>query len=305
MSIDISKTSYHAAISHGVTLIENGPDTLAEVEKDFLEVALAWVWDTSVSIDLAKLYTVNEYTRELIVTLIAGRVKFETLNQHHHASSLEKIWRNVTQTINLKNPPGKYFKIEELDSFTPLDNQLSASFINNLSGIIKMRLKNLEEGRTLNHGMPYTQEERDELTKRINNGQSIDELSEVFQRSRLSIMKRLEELDLLPSSAIPDTSHINETISVEESVQCESCGEEIPAGRLQAVPNTRYCVNCKDEDESGLERGTVFPPVPQGMRKNCPRCDQGIVVVYQNKTDLNFFLGCSRFPNCHWASDLK
>ena len=91
MSIDISETSYHAAISHGVTLSESGPDTLAEVEKDFLEVALAWVWDTSVSIDLAKLYTVNEYTRELVVTLIAGRVKFETLNQHHHASSLEKI----------------------------------------------------------------------------------------------------------------------------------------------------------------------------------------------------------------------
>ena len=235
MSIDISEISYHAAISHGVTLIESGPDTLAEVEKDFLEVALAWVWDTSVSIDLAKLYTVNEYTRELIVTLIAGRVKFETLN----------------------------------------------------------------------HGMPYTQEERDELTKRINNGQSIDELSEVFQRSRLSIMKRLEELDLLPSPAIPETSHINETTSVEESIQCESCGEKIPAGRLLAVPNTRYCVNCKDEDEIGLERGTVFPPVPQGMRGSCPRCDQGIVVVYQNKTELNFFLGCSRFPNCHWASDLK
>ena len=68
-----------------------------------------------------------------------------------------------------------------------------------------MRLKNLEEGKTFrNHGMPYTPEERDELTKRINNGQSTDELSEVFQRSRLSIMERLQRIGFIAQSTIPE-----------------------------------------------------------------------------------------------------
>lgn len=305
MSIDISETSYHAAISHSVTLIESGTNSITDMEQNFLKTTLAWVWDTSVSLDLAELYAVNEYTRELIVTLISGRVKFEAPNKHPQAASLERICQNIAGNVELKNPAGNYFKLEEQNSFTPLNRQLSASFIKNVPEIIKIRLLNLKEGRALNHGMPFTQEEKDELIKRRNNGQSIDEISEAFQRSRLSIINRLEELDLLSAQIIQETSSPKDAVNSEESVFCENCGEEIPAGRLRAEPNTLFCVKCKDENENASEKGTVFPPVPQGMRGKCPRCAKGIVVVYQNSTDRNFFLGCSLFPKCRWANDIK
>lgn len=35
---------------------------------------------------------------------------------------------------------------------------------------------------------------------------------------------------------------------------CESCGEEIPEGRLEVRPNARFCITCKDEME---KRGSV------------------------------------------------
>lgn len=33
--------------------------------------------------------------------------------------------------------------------------------------------------------------------------------------------------------------------------QCISCGEEINAKRLEAVPWTRYCINCQEKMEKG------------------------------------------------------
>ena len=39
--------------------------------------------------------------------------------------------------------------------------------------------------------------------------------------------------------------------------QCISCGEEINAKRLEAVPWTRYCINCQEKMEQGrLEQTT-------------------------------------------------
>ncbi len=35
---------------------------------------------------------------------------------------------------------------------------------------------------------------------------------------------------------------------------CESCGEEIPEGRLKVRPNAKFCIRCKDEIE---KRGSV------------------------------------------------
>src|SRR5205823_11616879 len=34
--------------------------------------------------------------------------------------------------------------------------------------------------------------------------------------------------------------------------QCISCGEEINLKRLEAVPWTRYCINCQEKMEQGL-----------------------------------------------------
>jgi len=35
---------------------------------------------------------------------------------------------------------------------------------------------------------------------------------------------------------------------------CDTCQGRIPEGRLQAIPFTRYCVNCQDETERGEKR---------------------------------------------------
>ena len=37
--------------------------------------------------------------------------------------------------------------------------------------------------------------------------------------------------------------------------KCQQCGEDIGAGRLQAVPYTRYCVNCPQNAEEEGEAG--------------------------------------------------
>lgn len=33
---------------------------------------------------------------------------------------------------------------------------------------------------------------------------------------------------------------------------CVNCGEEIPRKRLQAVPWTRYCIDCQEQAEQGI-----------------------------------------------------
>jgi len=27
---------------------------------------------------------------------------------------------------------------------------------------------------------------------------------------------------------------------------CQACGQEIPAGRVEALPNVKYCIKCSD-----------------------------------------------------------
>jgi DnaK suppressor protein len=34
--------------------------------------------------------------------------------------------------------------------------------------------------------------------------------------------------------------------------ECDSCHEELQQKRLEAVPWTRYCINCQEKKEQGL-----------------------------------------------------
>jgi RNA polymerase-binding transcription factor DksA len=90
------------------------------------------------------------------------------------------------------------------------------------------------------------------------------------------------------------------------NVLCEGCNLAISFPRLSIAPGTRVCVLCKDDQENRQQQGAVFPSVPASRRGKCPRCDKknrtGIVVVYRNSKDRNYFLGCSSFPKCHWSS---
>ncbi len=88
---------------------------------------------------------------------------------------------------------------------------------------------------------------------------------------------------------------------------CQICRLIIPIPRLEAEPNTLTCVRCVNEGFKEFEKGPTIPEVPTGMRGKCPRCKKtarsGIVVVYQNASEKNFFLGCSSFPQCRWSSN--
>lgn len=88
---------------------------------------------------------------------------------------------------------------------------------------------------------------------------------------------------------------------------CIFCELPIPLPRLKFEPSALSCVRCAGEGNSEFDRGVIFPEVPAGMRGKCPTCKDkdrsGIVVVYQNHEDKNFFLGCSEFPRCFWSTD--
>lgn len=91
------------------------------------------------------------------------------------------------------------------------------------------------------------------------------------------------------------------------ATNCSVCQLPIPIPRLEIKPESLTCVRCADESFEEFKRGPDLPEVPAGMRGKCPSCKKksraGIVVVYQNASEKNFFLGCSNFPKCMWSSN--
>lgn len=88
-----------------------------------------------------------------------------------------------------------------------------------------------------------------------------------------------------------------------------SCNEAaIPIPRLNALPQENLCAICKEHSEKEANMINDFPEVPKDKR-SCPRClekhkKDTPVVVYQNRKNKTFFIGCSLFPKCRWAEDL-
>jgi ATP-dependent DNA helicase RecQ len=208
-----------------------------------------------------------------------------------------------TNLHNYSNPPGHYFKLEEQDSFSPLNARASGNFPDDLQAIYKKRTENIANGRMINHGMPFTEEERDDLISKFSSGQSIKKLADFYQRTANAIEIRLEQLGLI-NKDFEEVLVSSVDQCKDEPAFCVSCGEVIPTRRLEIMPGTQLCVDCQEENENAPSRGTVFPPVPAGLSGNCPRCQKGIAVVYQNSVDKNFFVGCSKFPNCRWSAGM-
>ena len=91
------------------------------------------------------------------------------------------------------NPDGDYYKLEEQSSFTSLSPRAPENFSENLQNIYKKRTENLTAGRMINHGMPFSEEERDDLAKKYAEGLSIEILSDFYQRTVNAIETRLEQ----------------------------------------------------------------------------------------------------------------
>jgi DnaK suppressor protein len=73
---------------------------------------------------------------------------------------------------------------------------------------------------------------------------------DLYEREKiLALLRNLEEKQYSLSHAL--TMMDDGTYG-----KCEVCGQEIGAERLEALPYTTYCVNCK----ALVERGIVAPP---------------------------------------------
>jgi len=223
--------------------------------------------------------------------------------QPGNSYSAQKHDNPMLDELIYSNPDGNYYKLEEQSSFTSLSPRAPNDFAENLQNIYRKRTENLAAGRMINHGLPFSEEERDDLAKKFAEGHSIETLSDFYQRTVNAVEIRLEQLGLIVREPLQDPMPDLEP-ETAGGVSCASCGDIIPEGRLKVMPNTRFCVHCKEDDENTSDLGVVFPPVPQGLVGDCPRCGEGIAVVYQNHTDKSFFVGCSSFPSCRWSKSV-
>ena len=51
--------------------------------------------------------------------------------------------------------------------------------------------------------------------------------------------------------------------------ECKKCGDEIPLGRLEAIPKTEYCIHCVPKNSPGNKRRFVIDSF--GSRKDYKR----------------------------------
>ena len=307
MHKEIEVITYYGAISLAIQIVENGKHEGQESEIDFIKKLLCWVWDKSTSVDLKDLEYSTAQNLEIITCLLLGGVQHGKPVDHPNAEYLHQNSAcQFTQPI-IDSPEGDYYRVENEDSFTPTNKKIALEYVQDKNAIASLRRRNLDEGRMLNHGMPFSEEEAVILKRKVKAGKSVDALSDFFQRSPFSIEKRLEELGLIgiAENAIETSKTIASVANSGNQIYCEDCDEEIPLARLQAMQSATLCINCASSKESKLDTGVKFPNVPKGLQGKCPRCEKGVAVVYQNHTDKNFFVGCSTFPSCRWSAQMK
>ena len=80
-----------------------------------------------------------------------------------------------------------------------------------------------------------------------------DDATEVFEREK--------EIGLAQSfeAHIEQVEHALRRIEAGTYGECESCGKQIPAARLDALPEATLCVDCKTEEEAKLPIGRKEP----------------------------------------------
>ena len=88
-----------------------------------------------------------------------------------------------------------YFKIEECDTITPLNDAhkfIKEGVLHNREKISEFRDDNHKNGKLLHHGFPLTLEEKNLILEMHNQGKTDIELERYFQRSRITIAKTIE-----------------------------------------------------------------------------------------------------------------
>lgn len=76
---------------------------------------------------------------------------------------------------------------------------------------------------------------------------------------------------------------------------CVLCGVPIPWQRLEAVPDTRFCVPCLEAAEASAGRDAE-----ENLGK-CPRCGSPLKTYQRKKPGTtSYFVGCSGYPSCRY-----
>ena len=88
---------------------------------------------------------------------------------------------------------------------------------------------------------------------------------------------------------------------LDNVVRCKACDAVIPLPRIEALPGTRLCLACANDEEAP----SVAPPhpTPPPSQTTCPRC-KSATVMRQNEQDRSWFVGCLSFPKCHWTAEV-
>lgn len=91
------------------------------------------------------------------------------------------------------------------------------------------------------------------------------------------------------------------------AIICDCCDLMIPIPRTNNNPDIKTCVTCLENEEVKKDAGTIFPDLPPGISRSCPRCD-GLKKIYLNNADKTFFVGCSNYigpkkDSCHWTTN--
>ena len=107
-----------------------------------------------------------------------------TYHQEVEDISIEKVYESFDE----------FYRIENIESFNPTNQNVSFSYNQDTQAIDKKRHENYLEGFYLNHQLPLSNEENYELLTKYDEGYSIEELVNFFQRSPKSIVTRLENL---------------------------------------------------------------------------------------------------------------
>jgi DnaK suppressor protein len=114
----------------------------------------------------------------------------------------------------------------------------------------KQELKNIEK--KLREQLAESGEELEQIDGQVRDFGETSELAEGADNhpgddsDRITEQERLLTIRSQLAARKADIEHALEKVGQDEFGLCERCGQQIPSGRLEALPFARYCVECQE-----------------------------------------------------------
>lgn len=152
---------------------------------------------------------------------------------------------SISQTNNIPNIEGDFFRIEQYENIEPLHDSRNFSF--DANDLNRLRSQNIQNGHLINRGFPTTHQELGELIDCYNRNKSIEDMEAYFQRSRITIANLLNDrnypIDIESREPIRDNS---EEVITEEQVESyhNDTSQELsgPTGQERELEHGEYTI---------------------------------------------------------------